>query len=159
MKKDLPEPTAIGWREWISFPDWGIEYTKVKVDTGARSSSLHVGDLEYFQEKDEEWVSFFVYPWQESTKDKVRIKAKVLDYKQVKSSSGCKDRRPVISADLVVAGRRISTELTLSNRSEMGFRMLLGRASIRKGFIIYPGRSYLGGKAPADIRKRNRGNI
>ncbi|MBF9016751.1 MULTISPECIES: RimK/LysX family protein [unclassified Oceanispirochaeta] len=159
MKKDFSDLTAIGWREWVSFPDWKIDYIKVKVDTGARTSSLHVGELEYFEQNTEQWVSFYVYPWQESSMDKVRISAPVTSFKYVKSSSGCQERRPVILATLELAGQKVKTEMTLSNRSTMGFRMLLGRISMRKNFFVIPGKSYLGGKPSLEIRKKNRGKI
>ena len=54
--------SPIGWREWISLPEWSIDYIKVKVDTGARTSSLHVRDLEYFEKDGENWVRFFHLP-------------------------------------------------------------------------------------------------
>lgn len=157
MKNSFSNLIAIGWREWVSFPDWGIDYLKVKVDTGARTSSLHVKDLEYFEQDSISWVKFFAYPWQESVKNKVRISAPVLSHRNVKSSSGCLERRPVILAKLKIADQEIETEITLTNRSTMGFRMLLGRSAIRNHFMVIAGKSYLGGKPSSEIRKKNRG--
>jgi hypothetical protein len=54
-------------------------------------------------------------------------------------------------------GRAVPAELTLTNRDEMGFRMLIGREALRKGFVVDPGRSYLGGRPPLAMRRRNRG--
>ncbi len=82
MKQSLN--TAVGWREWISFPQWEIDYLKVKVDTGARTSSLHVRELEYFERDGASWARFTVYPWQKSSKDSKRIEARVTSYKNVK---------------------------------------------------------------------------
>ncbi len=156
MKKDYSKLTPIGWREWISFPDWDVEFLKVKVDTGARTSSLHVGEIEYFEKDSVPWVRFNVYPWQKSLKDSMSVTAPVKDFRNVKSSSGCLQRRPVIMARIQLAGHTFPVELTLTNRSSMGFRMLLGRAAMRKNFIVIPGKSYLGIKPGPEIRNRNK---
>jgi len=47
--------------------------------------------------------------------------------------------------------------VTLTNRDEMGFRMLIGRQALRQGFIVDSARSFLGGRAPRRVRRRNRG--
>ena len=158
MKKDLSKHTAIGWREWVSFPDWGVESIKAKVDTGARTSSLHARDLEYYDEEGVSRVSFTLSPRQRSMKDKLRVSAEVVGFKTVKSSSGCEERRPVVRTRVLVAGRELNAELTLTNRSKMGFRMLLGRAAMRKGFVVFPGKSYLGGKPSTSTNNRNDGS-
>ncbi len=155
-KKDFSNLTPIGWREWISFPEWGVDYMKVKVDTGARTSSLHVGEIEYFEKDSGPWVRFNVYPWQKSFTERASVTAPVKDFRTVKSSSGCQQRRPVIMALIQLAGHTFPVELTLTNRSSMGFRMLLGRAAMRKKFIVIPGKSYLGLRPDPEIRAKNR---
>jgi hypothetical protein len=157
VKKNTLELTTIGWREWISFPEWGIEAVKVKVDTGARTSSLHVMDMTFFEKDSRQWVQFIVHPWQETAADAVSVTAPVITYKEVRSSSGCLQKRPVIRTRIVVAHRKIAVDITLTNRSEMGFRMLLGRAAIRNRFMVIPGKSYLGGRPSLEIRDKNRG--
>ncbi len=157
MKKNPDNLIPIGWREWISFPEWGIEYLKVKVDTGARTSSLHVRDIEHFQKGSEPWVCFTVFPWQKSLDGSARVSAAVKSFRKVRSSSGSQEERPVIEAGIRIAGETIVAELTLTNRDQMGFRMLLGREAIRKRFLVVPGRSYLGGMPALMIRRKNRG--
>ncbi len=157
MSINLDRMTALGWREWVAFPDWGIDYLKAKVDTGARTSSLHVRNLEYFEKDGAGWARFTVFPWQKSSKETLRVEAPVASYKEVKSSSGCLEKRPVVIARIIVAERELEAELTLTNRSTMGFRMLLGRAVLKKNFLILPGQSYLGGKPPKEVRQKNRG--
>ena len=66
------QPT-LGWREWVGLPDHGVEWLKAKVDTGARTSSLHAAGLHTFQVENREWVRFHVYPWQRSTADAVQV--------------------------------------------------------------------------------------
>jgi hypothetical protein len=70
----------------------------------------------------------------------------VFDRRDVRSSSGHAQSRLVVLLDMVLVGRRVTAEVTLSNRSEMGFRMLIGREALRQGFTIEPARSFLGGR-------------
>lgn len=159
MKKNLNQLTAIGWREWISFPEWNIDHMKVKVDTGARTSSLHVSKIVYFEKDSQQWIHFIVHPWQESSKETIKVAAPVTAYKEVRSSSGFLEKRPVVRTSLSVAGQRIAADITLTNRSQMGFRMLLGREAIRRNFLVIPGQSYLGGKPEKQIILKNRGKF
>ena len=59
--------------------------------------------------------------------------------------------------DLVLVGRKVRAEVTLTRRDEMGFRMLVGREALRQGFVVDPARSYLGGRPSLAVRRRNRG--
>ena len=150
------EHTAIGWREWLALPDLGTQWIKCKVDTGARSSSLHAFDIEFFDRDGVRWVSFEVHPWQRSAMDAVRAEAPLADLRSVKSSSGKSEERPVIRSRIVLAGQEHEIDLTLTLRDEMGFRMLLGREAMRKRFLVDPGSSYLAGRPPKDVRENNR---
>jgi len=152
-RRDRP---SLGWREWIALPDWGIDHLKAKVDTGARTSSLHAFDLEWFDRRGEPWVRFQVHPWQRSTSDAVTVEAPVVATRDIKSSSGVVDHRPVVRTTLTIAGTPTPAESTLTRRDEMGFRMLVGREAIRNRFLVDPGVSYLGGRPAKTIRRRNR---
>jgi hypothetical protein len=153
-KKQLP---IIGWREWVSLPDLGVQKIKVKVDTGARSSSLHAFAVEPFHRNGQEFVRFEIHPLQRSVAKVVQTQAKVLEYRNVRSSSGKVSVRPVIVTNLSMMGLVWPVELTLANRDEMGFRMLLGREAFRRRFLIDAGRSYLGGGQPKrKIKKKKK---
>jgi len=144
-KKPKPPMPTIGWREWVGLPDLGIETIKAKVDTGARSSSLHAYDLEKFQRGNEDWVHFKIHPLQRNTRKIVEAEAKILEYRSVRSSSGKAAVRPVIITRISLLGVTWPVELTLANRDEMGFRRLLGREAFRKRFLVDAGKSYYGG--------------
>ena len=137
---------VIGWREWVGLPDFGIEQIKVKVDTGARSSSLHAFDLREFERDGSRWVRFQVHPVQRKSDTTVEVEAEVLEYRFVRSSSGRVSRRPVIVTSVHMMGITWPVELTLASRDEMGFRMLLGREAFRRRFLVDAGRSFCGGK-------------
>jgi hypothetical protein len=152
-----PDLRVLGWREWVALPDWDVPHLKAKVDTGARTSSLHAFDLEIFHVDDTRWVRFDVHPWQRSTADAVSVETPVFSARDVKSSSGLIDHRPVVRASILLGGVRVDAEITLTRRDEMGFRMLIGREAIRRRFLVDPGVSYLGGRPPKSIRTRNSG--
>jgi hypothetical protein len=137
---------VIGWREWVGLPDFGIRHIKAKVDTGARSSSLHAFDLEEFERDGASWVRFQVHPVQRKKTRTVSVEAKVLELRSIRSSSGKASMRPVIVTNVKLLGITWPVELTLASRDEMGFRMLLGRTAIRRRFLVDAGRSYCGGK-------------
>lgn len=137
---------VIGWREWVGLPDLGIKWIKVKVDTGARSSSLHAFDVEDFERDGEKWVRFCIHPVQRKSDKTIVAEAKVLEYRSVRSSSGKASMRPVIVTNISLLGVSWPVELTLANRDEMGFRMLLGREAFRNRFLVDAGSSYYGDK-------------
>ncbi|NJN81409.1 MAG: ATP-dependent zinc protease, partial [Caldilineaceae bacterium] len=86
----------IGWREWVELPDFGIKTIKAKVDTGARSSSLHAFDVRKFERNGVTWVRFQVHPVQRKRDDTVQVEAEVHEFRVVRSSSGKAALRPVI---------------------------------------------------------------
>ena len=147
---------ALGWREWVGLPDHGVEWLKAKVDTGARTSSLHAAGLHTFEVENREWVRFHVYPWQRSTADAVQVEARVLDRRQVRSSSGTTERRPVVVLPVRIGSRTVDVEFTLTRRDQMGFRMLLGRQALRRRFLVDTGRSFLLGQPPRSLRQVDR---
>ena len=146
MRKERTPLPTIGWREWVALPELGVPTIKVKVDTGARSSSLHAYDVELFSRSGKEWVRFKVHPVQRKTTPVIEASAPVLEHRSVRSSSGKASMRPVILTTVGLLGVTWPVELTLANRDEMGFRMLLGREAIRRRFLVDAGRSYYGGK-------------
>ncbi|MFD0806273.1 ATP-dependent zinc protease [Nocardioides caeni] len=149
--------TVAGWREWVRLPELGVEHVKAKLDTGARTSALHAFDLEEFERDGVDWVRFSVHPWQRSAEDEVPVECPVHDRRSVRSSTGHLQERIVILTEVELVGRTVRTEVTLTRRDEMGFRMLIGREALRQGFLVDSGRSYLGGRPPRKVRRRNRG--
>lgn len=131
----------IGWREWVSLPELGVPWIKAKVDTGAKSSSVHAWDIEL----DDDVVRFNLHPLQDDESIVIAAVARLVEHREVRSSNGEVDVRPVIRTPAVVRGQRFDIELSLTSRDEMGFRMLLGRSAMRRRFIVDPGKSFVGG--------------
>ncbi len=142
----------IGWREWLALPELGISAIKTKVDTGARSSALHAFDLQRFCQAGHEWVRFTIHPFQRDLQQTVVATARVIDERQVRTSSGHTELRPVIHTPILLGGCQWPIEITLTNRDVMGFRMLLGRQAIRQRFLVDPGHSFLLGSLRLPLR-------
>nr|WP_268766021.1 ATP-dependent zinc protease [Knoellia sp. Soil729] len=147
----------VGWREWVRMPSAGLPWIKAKIDTGARSSAIHAFDLERFERDGEPWVRFSIHPWQDSDEDGVTLERPVVDERVVRSSNGHAEERLVVELELVLARRRRTTEVTLSRRDEMGFRMIIGRETLLHGYVVDPAVSYLGPRPKQHLRRRNRG--
>lgn len=152
-----PEPVVVGWREWVALPQADVPWVKAKIDTGARSSSIHAFDLEVFERDGHEWVRFSIHPWQRSDDEAHELTLPVLDRREVRSSNGHTETRYAVALDVVLAGRTITTVMTLSNRDEMGFRMLIGREALERGFLVDSSRSYAGGRPRRAVRRKNWG--
>ena len=143
-KKPRRQPTEVaGWREWVGLPELGIEAIKAKIDTGARSSSLHAYDMKRFKRRGVSMIRFKVHPMQRESRTVVQAEARLVDLRKVRSSSGVQTLRPVILTPMELGGRSWEIEITLVRRDEMGFRMLLGRQALRKHLLVDPGGSFL----------------
>ena len=118
------ELKVIGWREWLSLPDLGIKEIKTKV-----------------------------HPEQDNSKKTISCKSQILEYRKVKSSNGQSELRPVILTTVKLLDEEWPIEITLTNRDEMGFRMLLGRASIKNKFLVNVGKSFYSKKINEKKRK------
>ncbi len=144
-----PARTLIGWREWVHLPDLLPEaddvlgWVKAKVDTGARTSAIHAWDIESVDRDGQEWLRFRLHPRQADDEVVVEAEARLVEEREVRSSNGDVERRPVVETTLALGGERYRIELTLTNRDQMGFRMLLGRTGMADHLLVDPGRSYL----------------
>jgi hypothetical protein len=146
VSSKTPKQT-LGWREWVAIPELDVKSVKAKVDTGARSSSLHAEDVSYIEKKGKTWVQFVIGGGKRKGKlhrhsDEV-CRAPLADERWITSSNGTRQRRAVIRVELNLNGQTWPVDLTLSSRESMGFPMLLGREAVRGRFVVDPARSYL----------------
>ena len=140
------ELLTLGWREWVSLPDLGLDKVKAKVDTGARTSAIHAFALRTYDRDGQERVEFRMHPNQKDTDTVVVCDAAVVDKRIVSDSGGHKEERLVIETTLVIGDYSWPIEATLTGRDNMLFRMLLGRTAIKNRAVVNPGKSYRVGK-------------
>jgi len=141
-----PPKQTLGWREWVALPELGVLAVKAKVDTGARSSSLHAEDVSFYEKKGKTYVQFVIGGGKRRGKlhhsgDRV-CRHPLFELRWITSSNGTRQRRPVIRVEVHLHGQSWPVDLTLSSRSNMGFPMLLGREAVRGRFVVDPARSY-----------------
>lgn len=139
MKRERP---VIGWREWVMLPALLDLPIKAKIDSGARTSSIHSFGTRRFSDGGAPHVEFLLHPIQRHARPEIACIAAIRDERWVRSSNGEAEKRIVIETSARLGPIDWPIELTLADRDLMGFRMLLGRSAIRRRFLIDPGRSF-----------------
>ena len=141
---------TIGWRELVHLPELGLLGIPAKIDTGARTSSLHATILEEFEREGETFVRFAV----DFADQQVRqvCEAVHIDWRGITSSNGRTQLRRIIKTPLKIGNVRFRAEISLADRSDMRFPMLIGRSSLRRRFVVDSGHSWLQspGRAPVE---------
>lgn len=142
---ELREIRTVGWKEYLDLPELEIFRLKAKVDTGARTSTLHVDSLEVLEVLPDgtERVEIVVSPDRRRPDFQVRTRARVIRRMRVVDSGGHPEVRPVIETELVLGPVRKRILLTLTNRSGMLFRMILGRKALEGDFRVDVAGKYL----------------
>ncbi len=143
MKKITPSKLIAGWREWGQLPDLNVEKIKVKLDTGAKTSSLHAFDLSLFTHMGKDWLQFDVHPFQDDESITHTCTSPIVDYRWITSSSGHSQKRFIIETTLKLGDFSSLIEISLANRDEMGFRMLVGRNALKGRILVDPSHSFL----------------
>lgn len=139
----------IGWQEWASLPDLGFDRLRVKVDTGAKTSSLHAWKIMPLGEKEDEngvrrQMLRLILDGDVRSGYKTReIEVPLLRYSIVSDSSGHKERRPVFSTRIVLGSVVKQIEVNVTNRESMRFRMIIGRTTLLKDFLVDVNREFL----------------
>ena len=145
---------TVGRREWCGLPALGVPAIKVKVDTGARTSSLHASEIEQEHRDGVGWVRFRVAPLREHSGFLLTCEAPISSVRRVRSSNGQIQQRVFIETTLLLGRESWDIEVSLADRSDMKFPMLLGRQAMRGRVHVNPGASYLTGrKAPHQYRE------
>lgn len=143
----------VGSLETCDLPNLGISHLHMRVDTGAKTSSLHVDNIEEFERDGEPWIQFDIHPDIYHVDQVVRREARIKSRRRIKSSNATKQRRYVVETMLSMGGHSWSIELTLTDRSEMSYLMLLGRQGMKGKLIVDPEMQYCLGETTQSARK------
>jgi hypothetical protein len=127
---------VIGALETCDLPDLNIFDLQIRVDTGAKTSSLHVDDIEKERREGKLGVAFTLHPDIYDIDKVTRCWAPISDVRRIKSSNGAVDQRLVITTKMVMSTVTKEIEITLSNRADMSYLMLLGREGIGEDFLV-----------------------
>ncbi len=139
------EPLRIGWKEYLDLPEMGIFRLKAKIDTGARTSALHVDALNIVETLPDgtEIAEVEIGIDRRHPERQVTARVPLLGRLRVKDSGGHPELRPYIETELVLGPVRKRIRLTLTNRSGMLFRMILARKALEGDFLVDISRKYL----------------
>jgi hypothetical protein len=155
----MTDKLVAGWREWVSVPTLGVASIKAKLDTGARSSALHAYDVTRLTIEGKPWVRFGVHPFQRNDSAVRNCLCPVVDERIVTNPGGRRQRRIIIEVDISMGQHTWPIELSLTDRDEMGFRMLIGRTAMHGLLIVDPDASYRLGRLPRKRKKLAPGKI
>ena len=129
----------IGWREWISFPNYDNFRLKAKIDSGARTSALHATHIQEFEKNGERWVRFRVY----QSREFMYVEKPILRYTTIKNSFGEYQMRPLVQMKIKLGNKSWKTDISLTQRSGMVYPMLIGRNTLKKKHMNHPKRSFV----------------
>jgi len=147
------EKFTIGWEEWAALPKLGLPAIKIKTDTGAKTSALHAENIQLKGTKLNPKVSFEVSPDPDLPNTRILCHAKVVDQREIVSSNGISELRYVIETPISIGNKKWDIEVTLSNRSTMAYRMILGRSALEK-VTIRPDKGFMHEQISLDIYKK-----
>jgi hypothetical protein len=142
---------VIGRLESIALPDLAIDDLQVRVDTGAKTSSLHVDNITKVIKNGKPSVIFDIHPDAHNVDTIVKCSAPISDIRKIKSSNGTVEQRYVIETPIVLGEEKWSIEITLTDRSDMSYLMLLGREALGRRFLVDPSKVFLGSKIESEL--------
>jgi len=131
---------VIGWRERVALPDWGIKSVRAKIDTGARTSAVHVDHIEDLPDGR---IRFEVVTRETPERRSVWIESEVVRESSVKPSSGVAQTRPVVRTTMRIGDVEREIEVGLVPRQGMLCRMLVGRTALAGVFCVDPSHKHL----------------
>ncbi|RIV89741.1 hypothetical protein D2V17_05595 [Aurantiacibacter xanthus] len=143
--KPAPVAKKVGWLEHVDLPELGLVREKAKIDTGARTSSLHVDRIAPYVDANGQHrarITKYVRPPGERRKT-VHWDVEIRDFRAVKSSNGAVEERAVIVTMLKLGNVTRKREFTLTNRKEMRYQILVGRKGLGKLFLVDPSAKFL----------------
>jgi hypothetical protein len=149
--KSASGPSRIGWAEYVDIPQWNITRLRAKMDTGARTSALHVENI---REVGHGKVRFDVRLHRRHLDRRVTVEAPIKRRGRVRPSNGVPQTRIFVSAHVLIGQIEQEIELSLVDRERMIFRMLIGRSALAHRFLVDVSKRYLLSKAKQKRKKK-----
>ena len=150
-------PIVCGWRELVHLPQLGIGPIVAKLDTGARTAALHAEDVEIYYTPDGKRVRFNAFIDDRASNAR-HCDLPLTGMRRVKNTGGVVENRAVVTTRIRLGDREWSADVTLTDRTEMGVPMLLGRTTIKKRLVVHPGRTFVLTREERTQQKTGRGN-
>lgn len=150
--------TLFGWMECVGLPDLGLEQVKAKLDTGARTSAIHAQDIEHFERDGKPWVRFRTLPDWDNPKLGFRtVESPVLQVRDIKNTSGIPEERLIIKTKAQFGKRSWTIDVSLADRTNMTFPMIIGRAALKNHAIaVHTRKAFLVSKRPTHSKREEK---
>ena len=139
----MTKKLIVGNLETCSLPELGIDDLQIRIDTGAKTSSLHVDNLKKIKKDGKPWVKFDLHPDIYHVENVISCQAALTDLRSIKSSNGSSEKRYVISTLFQLGNHSWPIEITLTDRSDMSYLMLLGREGMGSRLLVDPSKTFL----------------
>ena len=152
VKQTRPSKTnhsllIVGWMEYVDLPDLGLLNLKAKIDTGARTSAIHATDIEAFKKRDEDWVRFTTHATHGDAD--ITVESLIHTTRDIKNTGGVPEERIVIRTKFRLAHRLWTIDLSLTDRGNMTFGLIVGRTALKNHSIaVHTRRALLTQKRP-----------
>ena len=137
----------VGNLEICDLPDLGINGLEVRVDTGAKTSSLHVDNISKFKRQGRPWLRFDIHPDVYRTEQITICESPLYDVRRIKSSNAATEQRYVIQTRITIGGDSWPIEISLTDRSGMNYLMLLGREGMGDRILVDPAQTFMLGES------------
>ena len=133
---NVENKNTLGWQEWVALPKVGLSALLAKTDTGAAPSALHAFNIQPFGPDSNPKVRFGINPINENKSFAIYCSANVTDMREITSSNGISEIRYVIKTPLKIGDSDLKDiEVTLTNRENMRYRMILGRSALEVFYL------------------------
>lgn len=139
----MKDKLIIGSLENCNLPELGIHDLQARIDTGAKTSSLHVDNLSRYLIKGKPWVKFDLHPNIHNVNEMIECHAPLHDIRRIKSSNGSSEERYVIKTPVELGGKSWMIDITLTNRADMSYLMLFGREGMGNKVLVDPSQTFL----------------
>lgn len=137
------EKITVGCLEECCLPDLSVDNLLVRIDTGAKTSALHVDNVQRFTKQNKPYVRFELHPNVYNIDELVQCELPLIDIRRIKSSNGDVDERYIVQTQFMLAGQQWPIEVSLSNREDMNYLMLLGRQGMSGRVLVDPSETFI----------------
>ncbi|RFU12309.1 ATP-dependent zinc protease [Rhodobacteraceae bacterium W635] len=135
-------PSVIGWRERVALPELDLDMVEAKIDTGARTTALHASRIRPFEQDGKPWVEF--HPEHDRLDRASLCRLPIHDRRAITNTGGVPEERIIIRTRLLIAGHRLRIDISLADRADMAFPIIIGRTALRRArLLVDSGRSWL----------------
>lgn len=145
MKTAKNKIRLIGRREFVDFPELKLFSIEAKMDTGAYTSSIHCTDITIKTVENKPVLCFKLLDSSNPEFSKQIHQFTEFNKKKIKNSFGEMEERYIIKTTIKLGKKTIRTTLSLSDRENMRYPVLIGRRLLKGKFIVDVNKIHIGG--------------